>query len=447
MSNSLEERLRSNSSAFDGLLSLIPAKYYYDDKTQEQWKAKKKSKSQSKKDKKNKLNPEEQDQESSSALEVMKKKESNAKPVVLPGEKLKTIKKQREEKEPETNEKQHTDEGVDEEESINIVFDDEGNEVSVNEKNAETEISEDVQVKEDGNENVVAEAEEDHSEHKNKTKKELSDGEKAQKQKNLEQLRAKLQEKIKSMKEKRKAPGTKVDGAPSSREAILAQRKKKEELKKRKSEEGKQKQEESSDDSDSDSDSELEDQPPNKKQRKNDESDGINAKQVMFQNIVFDDGDRATSDLQRLRKGPSKKGPARNDIKAHLKLAEAKKARLEDKDELEQIKLKEKEKWQKAMLQAEGVKVRDDEKLLRKALKRKEVKKRKSTVEWRERKETVANTIAERQKRREENLQIRRDNKGKKRSQQQSMKRKFKGTAVPKKRAGFEGRLKSGKKK
>lgn len=32
MSNSLEERLRANSSAFDGLLALIPAKYYYDEK-------------------------------------------------------------------------------------------------------------------------------------------------------------------------------------------------------------------------------------------------------------------------------------------------------------------------------------------------------------------------------------------------------------------------------
>lgn len=51
MSNSLEERLRANSSAFDGLLALIPAKYYYDETSQDQWKAKKKTKVQSKNDK------------------------------------------------------------------------------------------------------------------------------------------------------------------------------------------------------------------------------------------------------------------------------------------------------------------------------------------------------------------------------------------------------------
>lgn len=99
------------------------------------------------------------------------------------------------------------------------------------------------------------------------------------------------------------------------------------------------------------------------------------------------------------------------------------------------------------MLQAEGIKIRDDEKLLRKAIKRKEAQKRKSAIEWSERKRVVEDTISERQKRREENLRIRKDNKGKKRNKQEKMKRKYVGSAVPKKRAGFEGRLKTGKKK
>lgn len=63
----------------------------------------------------------------------------------------------------------------------------------------------------------------------------------------------------------------------------------------------------------------------------------------MFQNIIFDDGARATSDLQRLRKAGRTKGPAKNDVKSHLKLLEAKKNKMETKDELEQIKQKEKE--------------------------------------------------------------------------------------------------------
>ncbi|KAG0672818.1 66S pre-ribosomal particles component, partial [Kluyveromyces marxianus] len=91
MNNSLEERLKSNSSAFEGLLSLIPAKYYYDEKTQEQWKAKKKSKGQLKEDKKAKLDPEQQNEESGSALDVLKKKQASAKPVVLPGQRKMSI--------------------------------------------------------------------------------------------------------------------------------------------------------------------------------------------------------------------------------------------------------------------------------------------------------------------------------------------------------------------
>lgn len=243
------------------------------------------------------------------------------------------------------------------------------------------------------------------------------------------------------MKSKRKAPG--------SREAILAQRKRKEELKKRKRLESEQEQEQDEIASDSDMediDSDLENN-SKKRFKKGKKDSEINADGVMFQNIIFDDGARATSDLQRLRKAGRTKGPAKNDVKSHLKLLEAKKNKMETKDELEQIKQKEKEKWQKAMLQAEGIKIRDDEKLLRKAIKRKEAQKRKSAIEWSERKRVVEDTISERQKRREENLRIRKDNKGKKRNKQEKMKRKYVGSAVPKKRAGFEGRLKTGKKK
>ncbi|CAI4044730.1 ribosome biosynthesis protein RRP14 SKDI_11G1330 [Saccharomyces kudriavzevii IFO 1802] len=429
MSNSLEERLRANSSAFDGLLALIPAKYYYDEKSQDQWKAKKKTKTQSKNDKVKKLDPEQRDDETSSALEVMKKKEKDAKPIVLPGEKFKQMQMQAQ-KEATVEEVKNSDlEGKqggpvmiapvegDEEEDIKVIFDDEGNEIPLESKRVDKETD-------NGDE-----------------KKTITEEEKLQKKKNLETLRSKLQARISDMKTRRKAPG--------SREAILAQRKRKEELKKRKRQESEQEQEQDENGSDSDVDdidSDLESNPKrkSKKAKKNSE---INADGVIFQNIIFDDGARATSDLQRLRKAGRTRGPAKNDIKSHLKLLEAKKNKMEAKDELEQIKLKEKGKWQKAMLQAEGVKVRDDEKLLRKAIKRKEAQKRKSATEWSERKRVVEDTISERQKRREENLRIRKDNKGKKRNKQEKMKRKYVGSAVPKKRAGFEGRLKTGNKR
>ncbi|SCU88775.1 LAME_0E01112g1_1 [Lachancea meyersii CBS 8951] len=461
MSNSLEERLRINSSAFDGLLSLIPAKYYYDDKTQEQWKQKKKSKAQSKLDKRSKLDPELQNEESASALEIKAQREKDGQPVVLPGSKAvpqasdssdeveedEEEEEEIEEEEAEGDEDQGRSEtenskstsvqdgkdlqipqaanagpASEDEEAIDVIFDDEGNEVG-NEVNSQT-----TQVPKEDTKASKSDS--------NKTPK-------ADRKENLAKLRAKLQEKIQSLKERRKAPGTSVSGAPSSREAILEQRKRKQEQKRKRSELDKAKQDESSDNESSDSEAEEETDVVVKKRKTGDED---LTKDLMFQNIEFDDGSRATSDLQRLRKSSNKKGPAKNDIKAHLQASELRRAKLEEKDELEQIKQKEKEKWQRAMLQAEGEKFRDGEKLLRKALKRKEAKKRKSAVEWRERKESVATAISDKQKRREENLQIRKDNKGKKRSHQEKMKRGIKGVR-PQKRAGFEGRLKSQKKR
>ncbi|QLL34192.1 hypothetical protein HG536_0G00490 [Torulaspora globosa] len=418
MSNTLEERLRSNSNAFEGLLALIPAKYYYDDKTQEQWKAKKKSKSQAREDKVKKLDPDQMDDETLSSLEVMKKRENNAKPVSLPGEKFKlkeaaaAIEGAGESSTPERD-------SAEEDGKIGVIFDDEGNEVA-----PEAPAGEEPQ---------------------KDAKKQPEGGSK----KNLDALRSKLQAKIQELKEKRKAPGTKVKGAPSSREAILAERKRKLENKNRRQRQQQDEEEPNgSDNSDSDDDGDSDNQMDGESDRKRHKAADDNiASQVMFQNIIFDDGDAVASNLQNLRRTAKKKGPANNDVRAHLKLVEAKKQKLESKDELEQIKLKEKSKWQRATLQAEGVKLKDDEKLLRKALKRKEAKKRKSALEWKERQKSVASTIAEKQKRREENLKIRRENKGVKRSKQQKMKRKFTGTAGSKKRAGFEGRLKSGKKK
>ena len=442
MSNSLEERLRANSNAFDGLLELIPAKYYYDEQTQDQWKAKKKSKSQAKDDKSKKLDPNSQSEEVSTALDVMKRREVNAKPVVLPGQRLKEMreaqrqaaaaeasKQQKNKKDNEDDDED--DDDLDEREIIKMVFDDEGN--AMKDSNDEESVSE---VETEGEKHAaIKEAKKE--EHEKQTEEA-----KLKKQRNLDALRAKLQSKIQNMKNKRKAPGAKVDGAPASREAILKQRQYREELRKKRVLP-------ENDDSDSDN-SDIEDDEDviaDGPQRKKSKNDDINADGVIFQNIMFDDGDRATSDLQRIRKNGQgkKKGPAKNDLKAHLKILEERKSKLASRDELDQIKQKEKDKWQRTMLQTEGIKIKDDEKLLKKAIKRKEAKKRKSEIEWKERKQLVADTKAERVKRREENLQIRKENKGVKRSKQQKMKRKFKGVITPKKRAGFEGRLKSGK--
>ncbi|PVH16170.1 uncharacterized protein CXQ87_004036 [Candidozyma duobushaemuli] len=105
------------------------------------------------------------------------------------------------------------------------------------------------------------------------------------------------------------------------------------------------------------------------------------------------------------------------------------------------------------MSQAEGVKVKDDEKLLRKSLKRKEKQKLRSETEWKDRKQSVKDTIAARAKKREANLKARKDNKGKKGKNQPRL-RKFSGVIKKggkpkdgKKRPGFEGSAKSKGKK
>ncbi|CCH45768.1 Hydrocephalus-inducing protein [Wickerhamomyces ciferrii] len=462
MSSSLEERLKNNSSAFDGLLSLIPAKYYYDDDTQNQWKAKKQSKEEAKEAKRAKLDPSqfESNEKSASASEVLKKRAANAKPVVLPGLKQKPVQesesedendsdedeqdesndddsddhqipepksikqqngKQSNEKQQETKSKSQKnnnkeDESNDEEEDINIVFDDEGNEIELHKEQ----------------ERKLQKEQQQQKQQQAQGKKPLTEEEKLKKEESLKALKEKLSSKINILKEKRKALGSKAAGAPSSREAILEERRKKAEAKaearalqkKRKAEELDD-ESGSGSDSGSDAESDVED-------------DGMSANGVLYQNIRFNDDERTTSDLSKLRK-QSKKGPAKKDLKAHLKLLEAKKQKLSQLEDSKQKELNEKEKWNSVIAQAEGEKLRNDEKLLKKALKRKEALKRKSEYEWKERKQTVQDSISAKQKRREENLQIRKDNKGIKRKNQSKQKRKFKGAIVPK-RAGFEGR-------
>lgn len=372
----------------------------------------------------------------------MKEREKDAKPVVLPGEKLKKLKDEEKEREQEVKEDEPSEE-IDGTEDIDVVFDDEGNEINLKEDEEEEEEEEHQEEPEEPEKSPAVEEESEEEHKEGSVEQENKESQKSQNKPNLEALRSKLQAKIQDMKERRRAPGTRVRGAPSSREAIIEERKQRLDLRKQKNDSQKQQNNKSGDESESDEDdSDIETQPPTKKAKIE-----VDANDIMYQNIEFDDGNKITSNLQHLKRGPKKKGPAKNDIRAHLKLLESKKAKLQSKEEMDQINAREKEKWQRAMLQAEGIKLKDDEKLLRKALKRKEAKKRRSAQEWKDRKLAVKTSKAEKQKRRDENLQIRKQNKGVKRSKQQKMKSAYKGNSTMVKRAGFEGRLKSGKKK
>ncbi|KAJ3567763.1 hypothetical protein NPX13_g6660 [Xylaria arbuscula] len=132
-----------------------------------------------------------------------------------------------------------------------------------------------------------------------------------------------------------------------------------------------------------------------------------------FGRVGFGDGSQLSHDLTHVLNRNAKKGPS--DPKTALLKLQNQKQRLEAMDEEKRKDIK------------------DDEKLLKKAVKRKESAKKKSTKEWTARKEGVAKSIKDRQKKREENIRQRRDEKllgkaGKK-----------KGAKKSKARAGFEG--------
>ena len=160
-----------------------------------------------------------------------------------------------------------------------------------------------------------------------------------------------------------------------------------------------------------------------------------------FGRIAFADGSASDAHLTGLLDQHKRKGPS--DTKGALHAAQNKKARISGLDDEKRAKIESQEMWLSANKKAHGERVRDDTSLLKKALKRNEKTKEKSSKEWDGRIEGVAKGQAARQHKRDENLQKRRDDKGKKGKKTKSK---------PKvKRPGFEGSFKGrtggGKKK
>jgi hypothetical protein len=172
--------------------------------------------------------------------------------------------------------------------------------------------------------------------------------------------------------------------------------------------------------------------------------DDSSANNFSFGRLAFSDGTQLSHDLsyEKAAAGVKKKGPS--DPKTALAKIEAQKKRIAGMGDDKRKEVLEKETWLAARKRAEGEKVHDSESLLKKALKRKEKAKKKSEHEWTERAEGVKKAIYDRQRKREDNLRKRKDDK----LAHKTGKKKNKGVATKKKnRPGFEGGFGGGGKK
>lgn len=224
---------------------------------------------------------------------------------------------------------------------------------------------------------------------------------------NITDLRAKLAAKIEALRSKRKAPGSGVDGAPTSRDAILEARRRKEDVRKEKKKLEKEARKDAAQEIESE-----DDESPKHASADDDESSDGDEDQVdglAYGKVAFSNGEHLDADgtLKTSRKRKQQ------DTQSALQAALNKKARLAALPVEKQAKIADSDSWHRALLQADGEKVKDDMTLLKKAAKRKESIKKKSTKEWKERLSSIAKSKALKQKNREQNLKDRRESKGK----------------------------------
>ncbi|TQN71109.1 Ribosomal RNA-processing protein 14 [Colletotrichum shisoi] len=162
-----------------------------------------------------------------------------------------------------------------------------------------------------------------------------------------------------------------------------------------------------------------------------------------FGRVAFDDGTKLSHDLSHALNTHKKRGPS--DPKTALIKIQNQKKRLAALDKEKQADIAEKEQWLTARKRAEGERIRDDEQALKKAVKRKDQTKKKSEKAWKERSDGVAKSIREKQKKRDDNIKKRKDEKLAHKLGRKSGKKV--GSGPKKARPGFEGSFGGGKKK
>ncbi|KAK7403541.1 hypothetical protein QQX98_010676 [Neonectria punicea] len=245
-------------------------------------------------------------------------------------------------------------------------------------------------------------------------------------------LRARLAAKIEALRAARKADGP--DGKPiRTRQELIESRRRKQALRKANKQE-------------------LRKQAKLEEDRKREEalastSPGVmspaveldeNTSNFAFGRVAFGDGSQLSRDLSYVLSEGKKKGPS--DPKTALIKVQNAKKRLQELDPEKKADIAKKDLWLTARRRAQGERIHDDEALLKRAVKRKETAKKKSEKAWSDRTDGVKMAQKERQRKREDNLRSRRDDKLLHRSGKG--KKKKSGASTKKKgRPGFEGSL------
>ncbi|CCJ29112.1 unnamed protein product [Pneumocystis jirovecii] len=239
----------------------------------------------------------------------------------------------------------------------------------------------------------------------------------SQRASNISDLRAKLAFRIEQLRANRKASKSMTDGSAKNRDSILETRKRKKQTFLKEKKENPLKKEEKNISNEEKKHKSV------KEESKNDE-DLLNKPKensLLYGRISF------ASDEDELK--PAQKKYQSMDLAGALRHAEAKRMRLNQLSDEKKKQIIESDAWKKAFLLSEGKKVKDNETLLKKSMKRQERQKKKSAKTWNERLLQVSKAKQLRQKKREENIEARRTM------------RKKKQLAKKKRRPGFEGSL------
>ncbi|KAF9733081.1 surfeit locus protein 6 [Paraphaeosphaeria minitans] len=250
-----------------------------------------------------------------------------------------------------------------------------------------------------------------------------------------EEFRARLQARLEEMRAKRKADGP--DGRPAKNRAELIETRRKKEAERKQTKKAQRQLAQEDEDR-------LKAEEQLARIRGGSGSPSIfshrsspdRERNLSFGRVAWSDGKQLEGDLSGFRE--SKKSKGKSDARTALEAAKNKQARLNALDEGKRKDIQEKDLWLNAKRRAQGERVHDDPKLLKKSVKRMDQAKAKSSREWGDRKEAVDKGKEQRQKKREENLRKRREEKGVK-----GKKKASKPGKKVKKRAGFEGTFKA----